>query len=118
MIATASFTITIRKDEEFEVDPVLAEVLGGSTVVFAAVDVTAKVYIPAPVLIPIGAAKAAVGAAAGDELIFEVAPGKPMEFQAVDENALLEYFVTRQVFGGFTEAVAIPPQMIIKKLNR
>jgi hypothetical protein len=118
MIGKDSFTITIRRDEDFEVVPIVAEVLGGSTVLFVAVDVTAKVYIPDPVLTPIGGTKVTVAAPGGQALIFEVVPGGPMEFQAVDDNRFLEYFVTREVFGGFTEAVAVPPQMIIKKLNR
>lgn len=111
-------TITIYKDEGLEVTPQVAEMSGGAVVTFVAEEVTAKVYVPDPVLVPVDSALDRVDSAEIAELVFEVAPGKPATYHAVDDNVVVEYFVTREIFGGFTEAVAIPPVMIIKKSVR
>lgn len=110
--------IVISPDYGLSVDPDWAEVGQGSTVVFRAEGVAARVFFPERVLEPASDGAEQASKAGDDYLVFDIAAGQSLGFTASSEAAVkLEYFVSRKYFVGLIEAVQVPPVIIIKKVD-
>ncbi len=110
--------IVISPDYGLSVDPDWVEVGQGSTVVFRADKVKAKVFFPERVLEPASNGAKQASEVGGDYLVFDIVAGQSLEFTAgADAAVKLEYFVSRKLFSGLIEAVQVPPVFIIKQVD-
>lgn len=106
--------IEIFKDTELIAEPEVLEVSGNGIVEFRAIDVDVTIFLPHQKMLP--ATSSASPMVLPDPYVFDLEAGKSKKFRAVDEDTIVAYYVSREVFGGYTEGVSRPPVIIIKKV--
>jgi len=111
--------IVISADFGLEVDPDLAQVRMGGTVVFRAEKVNARVFFPELVLQPVeGDAAESASKIGGDYMVFDIKDGETLTFNASSsEEVKITYFVSHELISNVLEAVQIPPVFVIKKVS-